>query len=89
MEVLRIREAKLGPESLPVAATMSNLASLTWSLGRFAEADVMFKEVLRVYELKCGHESTEVADTLNNIACMYSAPAPSAPTVFRYRMTPR
>ncbi len=51
-KALRIKDLKLGQESLDVATTLHNLALLLSNQGRLADAEAMHKELLRIKELK-------------------------------------
>jgi tetratricopeptide (TPR) repeat protein len=71
--ILIIRKHLLGEEHLyvDVATSLSNLASLYQSQGRYSQAEQLFVEVLAIWKHLRRDEHPDVATSLNNLALLY------------------
>ena len=56
-QALDLARQHLGPEDLTTAAVMNNLASLYDDMGRYADAEPLFKRSLAIRETKLGCEN--------------------------------
>ncbi|AKB34756.1 hypothetical protein MSSAC_0166 [Methanosarcina siciliae C2J] len=71
-EILRILEAKLGPEHLYVEATLNYLAGLYRDMGNYDKALLLFQRDLEISEKLLDPQDPYLAITLNNFAGFYS-----------------
>ena len=55
-------EAKLGKDHPDVATSLNNLAALYMKIGRYAEAEPLYKRSLEITETKLGKEHPHVAN---------------------------
>ena len=69
---LEIRQARLGPEHLSVAASLSELGSIAFNTGRYQEAEQHFVDALRIREKLLGKDHPSNADYLHNLAVLYT-----------------
>ena len=60
----------LGDVDSIVSMATNSLAVNLYSLGKFDEAELLYREDLRISELLFGEDSVNVAQTLNNLACL-------------------
>ena len=67
---MAIREKALGPEHPDVGNSLNNLATLYYTLGRYAEADPLFKRALAISEKAHGPDHLDVSQSLNNLAVL-------------------
>jgi Tfp pilus assembly protein PilF len=72
--VLQGREKTLGPEHASTFSTVNNLGLLYAGLGRFDEAEKMYRRALQGYEKVMGHEAVKThipaLNTLHNLAML-------------------
>ncbi|CCD94553.1 conserved exported hypothetical protein [Bradyrhizobium sp. ORS 375] len=54
-----------------LAAALTNLGQVLASLGRDAEAELIYKRAISLYEAALGLDSVEIAPALNNLAALY------------------
>ena len=64
---------QLGAEHPDVATSLSNLASLYASQGRYAEAETLYMRSLAIKEMQLGADHHDVATNLNNLARLYES----------------
>ncbi len=69
--ILAIREYAFGPDSFPVAVTLSDLAELYESQARFGEAEANLLRSLAIRKKTRGPEHASVGFALNNLASLY------------------
>jgi tetratricopeptide (TPR) repeat protein len=69
---LAIREKALGPDHPDVAVSLNNLANLYDKLGRYGDAEQLFKRSLAILEKVLGPNHTDVGLSLNNLAGVYN-----------------
>ncbi len=70
-QVLRLTEAKVGPDHPSVAMILNNLALLYSNQGRYAEAEPLFKRSLAIQEKAFGPDHPAVVLSLGNLATLY------------------
>jgi len=70
-EILSFSERALGPNSLAVATSLSNLAGLISDTGDYTAAKTMYERSLAIRENKLGSEHLDVALSLNNLAYIH------------------
>ncbi|MBI3515629.1 MAG: CHAT domain-containing protein [Proteobacteria bacterium] len=63
-ELLKLREARLGPDHPDVAWPVMRLGELRRIQGRYAEAESLFKRALAIRETKLGRDHPDVAHSL-------------------------
>ena len=68
---MAIDEKTLGPEHPVIATALNNLAALYRTIGRYAEAEQLYKRTLAIYEKAFGPEHPGVAIALHNLAALY------------------
>ena len=64
---------QLGSDHPDVATSLSNLASLYASQGRYAEAEPLYMRSLAIKEMQLGSDHPDVATNLNNLARLYES----------------
>ena len=67
-----LAEAKFGSNHPTVAMTLTNLALVYTRMGRYAEAEPLYKRSLEIDEAALGPKHPSVATTLNNLALLYA-----------------
>ena len=70
---LAIREKALGPDHPDVGTSLSNLAVLYQSQGRYADAEPLYKRSLAIREKALGPDHPDVGTSLNNLAGLYQS----------------
>ncbi len=68
---LEIRERQLGEDHPDVAQSLSNLALLYYSQGKYSEAEPLYVRSLEIRERQLGTDHPDVAQSLNNLATLY------------------
>jgi tetratricopeptide (TPR) repeat protein len=68
-----IREKALGPKHPDVATSLNNLAMVFSELGRYVEAEPLYKRSVAIYEQALGPDHINVANSVNNLALLYQA----------------
>ena len=68
---LAISEKVLGPEHQDIAASLDNLATLSYAQGRYAEAEHLYKRAIAIDERALGPEHPDVATGLSNLATFF------------------
>ena len=54
-----------------MAESVNNLANLYSDMGRYAEAEPLYRQSLEIREKKLGYDHPHVAASLNNLANLY------------------
>ena len=54
-----------------MATSLNNLATLYQAMGRYAEAEPLFRRGLEIREKQLGEDHPDVATSLNNLADLY------------------
>ncbi len=54
-----------------MAGSLNNLANLYREMGRYAEAEPLFRRSLEINEKQLGADHPNVAQSLNNLAALY------------------
>ena len=70
-EILELCEKMVGPDSPVVAAALSNLAVLYFSMGDYSKAEPLFQRALKIDEKALGPDHADTATALNNLALLY------------------
>jgi tetratricopeptide (TPR) repeat protein/CHAT domain-containing protein len=70
-QALDLARQHLGPEDITTAAVMNTLAELYYAMGRYGEAEPLFRRSLEIREKKLGRDHLLVAQSLNNLANLY------------------
>jgi eukaryotic-like serine/threonine-protein kinase len=65
---LKIREQKLGGDSVETAKSLNNLGVLTLSKGDYVTAQKLMREALEIRRMKLGPDSLSAAETLDSLA---------------------
>jgi tetratricopeptide (TPR) repeat protein len=73
MRSLAIWEKALGREHPDVAKSLSNLALLYQSRGRYADAEPLYQRSLAILEKALGREHPNVATSLSSLASLYAS----------------
>ncbi len=68
---MEIYKKILAPDHPDVAMSMGNLAGLYMEQGKYAEAELLFKQSLAIREKVVGSENPDVAESLNNLGLLY------------------
>ncbi len=71
-EAVRVAKKEFGPDSLPAADTMNNLANLYLYLKRAAEAETLYKQAILIYLEKTDKEGVEMAAHYFNLGVAYA-----------------
>ena len=56
-----------------MATSLNNLADLYQAMGRYAEAEPLYRRSLEIREKQLGRDHPDVATSLNNLANLYRA----------------
>ncbi len=64
---LDVRRATFGPDEIPVAQSLNNLALVLEGQDKFEAAEKLEREALRIRLAKAGPRSTDVANSYNNL----------------------
>ena len=54
-----------------MATSLNNLADLYGAMGRYAEAEPLYRRSLAIWEKQLGRDHPDVATSLNNLAALY------------------
>jgi tetratricopeptide (TPR) repeat protein len=66
-----LKAERFGREDPRVALSLSNLAQLFHSQGRYVDAEPLYHRALTIYEKAHGSEHADVAATLNNLGVLH------------------
>ena len=69
-DALKVATAALGPDNSETAVSLTNLADLLREVGRFEEAEPLYREALAIYEAALGRRHAETAIAMNNLAAL-------------------
>jgi tetratricopeptide (TPR) repeat protein len=78
-------EKSLGPDHADVTTTLNNLADLDREVGRYADAERLYKRSLAIQEKSLGSDHPDVAVTLNGLALLYEKTGRSADAKSLYK----
>ncbi|MCC5946076.1 MAG: CHAT domain-containing protein [Bernardetiaceae bacterium] len=70
-EALALRKEVLGEKHYDYASSLNNLAALYWNMGKYAEAEPLYKESLQIKKETLGEKHHIYASSLNNLALLY------------------
>jgi len=72
-QVLGIRKKKLGEEHPRYAASLNNLAELYRTMGRYDQAEPLYKQALVINKKALGEDHPDYATSLNNLALIFDS----------------
>jgi signal transduction histidine kinase len=70
---LKIAKNQLGLEHPYVATNLNNLGKLLKNLGKFSEAEPLFREALKIREKRLGHDHPDTAKNLSDLGLVLQA----------------